>query len=158
MQNLIALFIVLAAIGHAHAEEEWVQAPKSLGLPGQNIAGKTFFSPIFGKKSGAFRVTYESALDNRDSVSGNFLVGKFRYTYQSAIGEGGIVPKHDESISVVLLDCKESLSGTLSETYLLKGKVVRTTIYKDNDVSFIQYFGSSTVGNLCAFAKKRGAL
>ena len=154
-----ALAIVLCSASLAgHAAEpqavDWVPAPERPSLDGE--AGKTWFSPAFGRKSGTFRAMYDSMQDTRDSVSGDFLVARFRYAYDAPIGDGtGLSPRHDESITEVLLDCDRHFSGTASLRYLLAGEEVAR---EDNDDVLMMQMNDAgtTVGDLCEFARQRG--
>ena len=150
---LWALFIVMPAF----AADEWVEAPVTRSLPGAEEKGKTYFSKFFGKRTGTFEAMYSSMFDPRDSVSGEFLVGKFRYTYDKPI-EGGyeFYPTHDEVLTEVLLDCNEQLSGTLSIVYKLKGAVVHASRSTDEDIEMMQVRGPATTNDLCDFARSMG--
>lgn len=165
----IALFLSLAAVGASAAEtpaEEWVRAPERPSLNGES--GQTWFSPVFGRKSGTFPAMYDSMQDDRDSVAGDFLTARFRYTYDAPIGEDTaeneaghdmIPPRHDESITEVMLDCDEHFSGTVSMRYLLDGKEVRYQQDDDSDILMTQVVNDAgtTVGDLCEFIRERGA-
>ncbi len=154
-----ALAIVLCSasfIGQAAEPQAvgWVQAPERPSLNGES--GKTWFSPTFGRKSGTFRAMYDAMQDTRDSVTGDFLVASFRYTYDAPIGEGtSLSPRHDESITEVLLDCEQHFSGTTSLRYLLAGEEVAR---EDNDDVLMMQMNDAgtTVGDLCEFARQRG--
>ena len=154
-----ALAIVLCSapfIGHAAEPRavDWVQAPERPSLNGES--GKTWFSPEFGRKRGTFRAMYDSMQDGRDSVSGDFLVARFRYTYDAPIGDGtSLSPRHDESITEVLLDCGQHFSGTASLRYLLAGEEIAR---EDNDDVLMMQMNDAgtTVGDLCEFARQRG--
>ena len=152
-------FLVIAFLisGPAHTSPEWVEAPVTRHLPGQEqVRGKTYFDAAFSKRSGTFRAMYDSILDDRKSVSGEFLVGRFRYRYESPIPKGGPrLPKHDEEIMEVVMDCSEHLSGTLSVTYKLKGVIMLVEKSSDDEVLMTQTYGPSTTNDLCEFAKRR---
>ncbi|MCL1633496.1 hypothetical protein M2650_02380 [Luteimonas sp. SX5] len=151
----------MTAFAAAAAEPQadaWVQGPERPSLNGE--AGKTWFSPVFGRRSGTFPAMYDSMQDTRDSVTGDFLVARFRYTYDAPIGEGSkISPRHDESITEVLLDCDRHFSGTASIRYLLDGKEVARQDDGADDILMTQMENDAgtTVGDLCEFARQRGA-
>ena len=156
--GLLAIVLCSAPlIGHAAEPQAvgWVEAPERPSLNGE--AGKTWFSPVFGRKGGSFRAMYDSMQDSRDSVSGDFLVASFRYTYDAPIGDGtSLSPRHDESITEVLLDCDAHFSGTTSLRYLLAGEEVAR---EDNDDVLMMQMtndAGTTVGDLCEFARQRG--
>ena len=164
----IVFLASLAAPGAfaAAAPEEWVEGPQRPSLNGES--GKVWFSPKFGRKQGTFPAMYDAVGDDRDSVTGDFLAARFRYTYDAPIGEDTaeneaghdlIPPRHDESITEVLLDCDRHFSGTVSTRFLLKGKEVRHQRDDDQDILMTQVMGDAgtTVGDLCEFARQRGA-
>ncbi|HSD16847.1 MAG TPA: hypothetical protein VLC71_06240 [Thermomonas sp.] len=156
-RSLLAIVLCSAPfIGHAADPRAvgWVPAPERPSLNGE--AGKTWFSPVFRRKSGTFRAMYDSMQDTRDSVGGDFLVASFRYTYDAPIGDGSsLSPRHDESITEVLLDCDAHFSGTTSRRYLLAGEEVSR---EDNDDVLMMQMNDAgtTVGDLCEFARQRG--
>ncbi len=159
------LFAFLIAIscttdGTAQNTNEWVASEISRSLPGQeDVSGKTYFSNKFGIKEGTFEASYRSIFDKRNKVSGKFLVAKFRYIYDDPIGEKGssMDPLHNESISTVMLDCSNNFVATLKSVYLLNGKTVSENIIPDEDIEMSQInMSNTTVGDLCAFAKKQG--
>jgi hypothetical protein len=137
---------------------KWVEAPTVRSLPAENAArAKTYFGDSFAKKKGKFKAEFESMLETKDSIEGEFLVAWFRYVYKAPNGGGSsMYPAHDESITKVLLDCPNHFSGTIATTYKLKGKVVKQESSADSEIRMVQYSGASTVGDLCAFAKQRG--
>ena len=157
-RSVLAIVLCSApVIGHAAEPQDagWVEAPQRPSLNGES--GKTWFSPAFGRKSGTFRAMYDSMQDTRDSVSGDFLVARFRYTYEAPIGGGtSLSPRHDESITEVLLDCDAHFSGTTSLVYRLAGEEVAR---EDNDDVLMMQMtndAGTTVGDLCEFARQRG--
>ena len=149
-----ALAIALCAAPLAGQAGDWVRAPERPSLNGES--GATWFSPEFGRRSGSFRAMYDSMQDSRDSVDGDFLVARFRYTYDAPIGDGtSLSPRHDESITEVLLDCEQHFSGTTSLRYLLAGEEVARE--GNDDVLMMQMNDAgTTVGDLCEFARQRG--
>ena len=56
------------------------------------------------------RALYDSMQDGRDSVSGDFLVARFRYTYDAPIGDGTrLSPRHDgpsAAAGVSVIECR----------------------------------------------------
>ena len=144
----------------AQNTNEWVAAEITRSLPGQeDISGKTYFSNKFSVKEGTFGAMYKSFFDNRDKVSGKFLVGKFRYVYDKPNGEEGseIYPLHNEYIQTVMLDCKNNFAGTIQEIFLFNGKKVLENIIPDKDILMIQSnISNTTIGDLCVFAKNQG--
>ena len=159
----LVIFLALATcIINAEAQDtgEWVASEITRSLPGQeNISGKTYFSKNFGIKEGTFMATYKSVLDKRDKVSGKFIVGKFRYVYDKPMGEqnSDIFPLHNEHITTIMLDCKNAFVGTIQSEYILNGKKVLESINSDEDIEMIQMnISNTTIGDLCAFAKKQG--
>ena len=159
------LFVFLIAIccsmdASAQNNSEWVAAEISRSLPGQeDVSGRTYFSNRFGIKEGTFEASYRSIFDKRNKVSGKFMVAKFRYIYDKPIGEKGssMDPLHNESISTVMLDCRNNFVATLKSAYLLNGKTVSEDIIPDEDIVMHQItMSNTTVGDLCAFAKKQG--
>jgi hypothetical protein len=64
-----------------------------------------------------------------------------------------LVPKHDESIHTLLLDCEQAFSGTLATTYKLQGEVVRIHETPDDRLLMMQSSRAGTVMDLCAFLK-----
>lgn len=161
----LILFICLAfstCTINAYAQEtgEWVAAEITRSLPNQeNISGRTYLSKKFAVKTGTFMATYKSVLDKRNKVSGKFIVGKFRYVYDKPMGEqdSDIFPIHDEQITTVILDCINSFVGTFRSEYILNGKKVLENINSDQDIEMVQMnISNTTIGDLCAFAKKQG--
>jgi len=154
---LAILLCSMSVVGHASGLEDaaWVEAPQRPSLDGES--GRTWFWSAFTRRSGTFRAMYDSMLDNRDSVTGDFLVARYRYTFDAPIGDGtGLIPRHDELIAEVLLDCDAHFSGTASQRYLLEGEEVAR---EDNDdVLMIQMTNDAdtTVGDLCEFARQSG--
>lgn len=159
---LFAFLIAISCAIDATAQNnnEWVASEISRSLPGQeDVSGKTYFSNKFGIKEGTFEASYRSIFDKRNKVSGKFLVAKFRYIYDDPIGEKGssMDPLHNESISTVMLDCSNNFVATLKSVYLLNGKTVSENIIPDEDIEMSQInMSNTTVGDLCAFAKKQG--
>jgi hypothetical protein len=159
---LVCACAVLGPVAQAETPRrgDWVASPHSRFLPGQeDTGGKTYFSKTFGKKSGTFKAVYDSLFDKRDKVTGDFIIGSYRYTYEAPNGEADskIYPLHDEDIETVLLDCKNGFVGSISSIYLLRGEVVRKTEYSDKDVEVTQMrLANTTVGDLCRFAKQQG--
>lgn len=142
----------------AQEPTKWVEAPIVRSLPVQKAAqAKTYFGDAFAKKKGKFKAEYESMLETKDFVEGEFLVAWFRYVYTAPNGgTSSLYPAHDESITKVLLDCPNHFSGTIAISYKLKGKVVKQDSNADGEIRMVQYSGASTVGDLCAFAKQKG--
>lgn len=144
----------------AQNTNEWVASEISRSLPGEeDVSGKTYFSNVFSIKEGTFKANYYSIFDKRDKVSGKFIVGRFRYIYDEPVGEKGspIYPLHNESISTVMIDCKNNFVATLKSEYLLNGKTASENITPDEDIIMYQIkMSNTTVGDLCAFAKKQG--
>lgn len=162
MRPIISVLLALLATSAAFAAEpavEWVEAPQRPSLNGES--GKTWFSPVLGSKNGTFEAIYDSMADERNSVSGDFLVATFRYTYDTPIGEAGstMYPLHDESITQVLLDCDQHFSGTTSLRFLLDGSEVGLQENQDDDVLMMQTSSDdgTTIGDLCEFARERGS-
>ena len=156
----LGLLIVLASVLYpspGFSRSEWVAAPVTRQLPG-TAKGKTYFWDTFATRKGTFKFIPDSMLDDRNTLSGEFLVGRFRYAYGHLIkGVPGLYPDHDETISEVILDCKGNLSGTLSTSYLRAGKVVHVDRTIDAEVVLMPNSGPSTVTDLCTFAADRGA-
>lgn len=157
-----ALIISGFPIGNtSFAAEEWVASEVSRSLPGQeDVSAQTYFSPRFSKLHGKFRAQYDSMLDKRTTTEGDFLVARFRYQYKKPIGTPGskVSPFHDEYVSEVLLDCRQNFSGTAAEIFFLKGKEVLALETPKSDILMIQMeMPGTTIDDLCAFAKKRGA-
>jgi len=153
----VILLCAMPSIGHAAGLEYavWVEAPPRPSLAGES--GKTWFWSAFTRKSGTFSAMYDSMLDDRDSVTGDFLVARYRYTFDAPIGEGtGLIPRHDELIAEVLLDCDAHFSGTTSQRYLLEGREVARD--DNDDVLMMQMTNDAgtLVGDLCEFARQRG--
>lgn len=149
--------LAFAAVGAEPQADAWVKGPDRPSLNGES--GKTWFSPVFGRKKGTYPAMYDSMQDTRDSVTGDFLTARFRYTYETPIGEGSkLSPRHDESITEVLLDCGERFSGTSSIRYLLGGKEVARQDDGDDGILMTQMTNDAgtTVGDLCEFARQRG--
>ena len=159
MRRLLPVLLLASASPAGFAadppQDAWVAAPARPSLNGES--GSTWFSPAFSRRKGSFRAIYDSMQDARESVDGDFLVARFRYTYDAPIGEGGPMdPRHDESITEVLLDCDAHFSGTASLRYLLAGKEVAR---EDNDDILMMQMtndAGTTVGDLCEFARQRG--
>jgi hypothetical protein len=151
----LTLFLLIPVV--MFAGEEWTVSTFSRTLPGQEeIVGQTFFGSKFTKKRGEYRAMYDSMLETKDTVKGEFLVGKFKYKYKEPIGElnSQFEPFHDEYISEVLLDCNQNFSGTLSETFILHGKTVKSHTNQKSEILMIQQnLSGTTMGDLCAFAK-----
>jgi hypothetical protein len=149
----------LAIAQTVNTTTDWIEAKTSRSLPGQEeMVGKTFFSPVFVKTSGEFRAMYDSVLDKRKTIKGDFIVGKFRYKYRTPIGsqQSRIDPLHDEFIAEIILDCKQHFSGIKNSTLSLNGKVVLQS--EDSDVLLTQeYAKGTTVADLCDFAKVQNA-
>jgi len=149
----------LAVAHEKSANADWVEAKTSRTIPGQKeVAGKTFFSPSFSKTHGQFRALYESALDTRDKIQGDFIIGKFLYKYAIPIGsnKSKIDPLHDEVVSEVVMDCKQHFYGVKKSTFYLKGRIVFQI--NENDVLLTEdHMPSTTVADLCDFAKDQKA-
>jgi hypothetical protein len=112
LRHAPAALLMLATAGAAAGESgTWVDAPVARALDAA-VAATTQFSPAFGKHAGTYPATFESVLDTRDAVRGEFLVARYRYRYASPIGGNAPVPRHDESVTEVLLDCRERLAAT----------------------------------------------
>jgi hypothetical protein len=160
MRGFLLIIFWASVLATAQAAEKWVEASTTRSLPGQeSVRAKTYFEDSFGRKKGKFKAAYESFLEEKDFVEGEFLVARFRYVYaEPNTGESSFYPTHDESITKVLLDCKNHFSGTISITYKLKGKVAKHDETSDRDIHMMQYSGPSTVEDLCAFAKKQRAV
>ena len=160
MKELLLIVFLASVLATAEGAAKWVAASTTRYLPGQeDVRAKTYFEDSFGRKKGKFRANYESFLEKKDFVEGEFLVARFRYVYaEPNTSDSPLYPTHDESITTVLLDCKNHFSGTISITYELKGKVVKRDETSDRDILMMQYSGPSTVADLCAFAKKQRAV
>jgi hypothetical protein len=158
MRSLLVAVIFANASAPAQEPTTWVEAQTVRSLPGEKTGqAKTYFGDSFAKKKGTFKAEFESMLETKDSIAGEFLVAWFRYVYKEPNGGGSsLYPAHDESITKVLLDCPKHFSGTIAMTYKLKGKVVKQETSADGEIRMVQYSGASTVGDLCAFAKQKG--
>lgn len=160
MKWLLCAVLFASVSATAQEPSKWIEAPSVRSLPAQKAGeGKAYFGDSFGRKKGKFKAEYESMLETKDFVEGEFLVAWFRYVYKVPNqGTSSIYPTHDESITKVLLDCPNHFSGTIAIIYKLKGKTVKQESNSDGDIRMVQYAGASTVGDLCAFAKQRRAL
>lgn len=151
----LSAFLLLTAV--AAQADVWVDAPTSRSLDG-NTSGKTQFRTEFGKHRGTYPAMFESILENRDKISGDFLVARYRYTYATPIGGGSLVPRHDEAETEVLLDCRERLAATRVLVYRLSGEPVDEQRKADSELRFMYFPRARTVDDLCAFARERNAL
>ncbi|MDD5084390.1 MAG: hypothetical protein PHT88_05695 [Candidatus Moranbacteria bacterium] len=155
MKYRLILFLLIPLT--VFASEKWTVSEFSRTLPGQeDNTAQTFFGSKFTKIRGEYRAMYDSMLETKDTVKGEFLVGKFKYKYKEPIGElnSQFEPLHDEYISEVLLDCNQNFSGTLSETFILHGKTVKSHTNQKSEILMVQLnLSDTTMGDLCAFAK-----
>jgi hypothetical protein len=85
MRGLVLLVLLAGDLATAKASASWVEAPTTRSLPGQEaVRAKTYFEDSFGRKKGKFKAMYESFLEDKDFVEGEFLVARFRYVYFDA--------------------------------------------------------------------------
>jgi hypothetical protein len=127
----------------AQAVQSWVKDERAVDGGATIYLGKRF-----GSKSGTFRATPESMLDTKDKISGNFIVGQYRYVYDKPLSQDGLT--FNELIATELLDCKESYYGRLRVVKKLNDKEVLNQKVADSDVSMTQTQGPSIAGKLCA--------
>ncbi len=143
---------MLTYFNGATAEEEWIphQVPSLEG--GTSTA---YFSNQFSKRLGTFAASYDSLFDPRKTVSGEFLVGKYRYVHESPIGtQYPEYPMHDELTTEVILECKDVMAEAISQTYKLNGKIVLRSVTEDeSEILMTQVRGPSTIRELCRFAQ-----
>lgn len=126
----------------APAAGEWVPAGRT-----RDDTAAIHLRRTFGKKSGTFKAEPESMLDRTPTVSGEFLVGTYRFAYDQPISELGV--KFDELIVVELLDCRRSYFGTLERRRRLRGQPVDEEITKDADVLMTQVTIPTVDAQLC---------
>lgn len=152
----LLLCLTLAILSHgAIANNEWVESPHIRTLPGEASDGKVYFGTQFTQQKGNYKATYESVMESRDSLSGNFLIGSFRYVFNHPNPKSFLAPKHDEMITQVVLECSQHFSGTVAVLYKLKDKVVKNDVKPASEVTLYQDSNPSTVNDLCAYAKSK---
>lgn len=139
---LIALSIT-CTVAYAESPADWID-------DGPSIDGdaKIQMSKTFTMQSGKFKATPESMLDKKDSISGNFLVGSYRYVYKKAEKDNGQLV--DEMVSTEIMDCENKFYGTLKQTKKYKGKVVSEKSTPLAQVQMMQTSMGTTDGQLCA--------
>jgi hypothetical protein len=146
--SLAAILAGDAAAKPSHADDTWVKD----GRTNDNVAS-VFLNKAFSKKTGTFKSMPESMLEAEGTVSGEFLVGTYRFSYDTPISEGPI--QFDELISVELLDCRRSYFGTLKQTRKLKGQVVAEAATPDAEILMMQVTAPSVDRKLCELRRRR---
>jgi len=141
-----AAFFTNAMMVHAEALGVWVKAGRTL----DDIA-TIYLGKMFSKKKGTFKSLPESMLETGRKITGDFLVGTYRYAYDTPISDGKL--KYDELISVELLDCARSYFGTLKQTRLLNGRAVAESGTADADLLMVQTLSPSTDRQLCDLSR-----
>ena|GEM_PF-2227792 len=116
---------------------------------GPSIDGdaKIQMSKKFSNKTGKFNATPESMLDKREFIEGNFIVGTYRYVYNTAEQEDG--RSVDEMVSTEIMDCPNKYYGTLKQTKKYKGKIVSEKVTAEGQVRMTQMNGSNIDSQLC---------
>lgn len=129
--------------------EKWVKDEAT------SDGGTIYLNQHFDRKSGTFAATPESVLDNRDSISGTFLVGTYRIvTDQGGSKMTGVQgEQYDELISTELIDCKNGYAGTLRRIEKLNGQVVHDETMQDKDVMMTQTHQITTDSKLCQLSQ-----
>lgn len=123
---------------------DWVAA----GMSTEGDA-RVELSTSFSKKKGRFAAVPESLIENRQSIQGEFIVGRYRYVYKTPQVENGL--RVDEAVFTELMDCENQYYGTLLRTKRFRGKAVRTQRVPDAQLSMVQTSGPTTVdAKLCA--------
>jgi hypothetical protein len=143
----LATYLILALSGSvtsalAKARERWVAAGRTI----DNTAD-IFLKASFSKKSGTFRSLPDSVLEAGGPISGDFLLGTYRFAYTPPIVEGGVT--FDELSVVEVMDCPRSYFGTVSRTKRFKGRVVGTEVTPDAEILMMQTRGPTMDSKLC---------
>jgi hypothetical protein len=139
------VFLTLAAGAVATASpaaDGWVEAGRT-----RDGVATIHLQKSFGKKSGTFKSVPDSMLEKEGTLSGDFLLGTYRFSYDKPIVELGV--KFDELLVVEVLDCRRSYFGTLKRTQKLKGRVVAEEVTKDADLVLTQVPGPTVDAQLC---------
>jgi hypothetical protein len=126
----------------APAADDWVPAGRT-----RDDTATIYLHKRFGKKSGTFKAEPDSVLDQTRTVSGEFLVGTYRFAYDKVIGEPGA--KFDELTVVELLDCRRSYFGTIKRTRSFMGHPVDAEVTKEADLLMTQVTTPSVDAQLC---------
>ncbi|GGY72762.1 hypothetical protein ACFFTM_02015 [Pseudoduganella plicata] len=152
LQRLTAAVLAIGAAAAAvagPATGQWVKDEQTLE-PGATI----YLSAAFGSKKGKFRAQPESMLDTTSSIDGSFIVGTYRYVYQTPErdAQGNA---YDELQSTELLDCERNYYGTLRQVRKRNGAIVSETVKSDAQVSMMQMGGVNLGSKLCDLHAKR---
>lgn len=153
--RLFVCFALAVFSYSALAGNEWVEIPNTHTLPGEASDGKVYFGTQFTQQKGNYKATYESVMESRDSLSGTFLMGSFRYVFNHPNPKSFLAPRHDEMITQVVLECSKHFSGTVAVLYKLKDKVVKNDVKTAAEITLYQDSNPGTVSDLCAYAKSK---
>lgn len=151
--SLITTLICYAAFASDRETVDGSLWIKAQALPGGD--GSTYYlNTKFSQKSGSFNAIPESALDDRKSVSGTFLVGTFRFVLDAPEKDmHGIV--YDEKITTSIIDCGNSYAGALRIIEKYKGNVVFDESTPDSDIDMIQVVAPTIDDQLCKLQRKQ---
>ena len=140
------------ALADAETSAQWVKDGATV-----DGGGTIYLSTTFTRKSGTFRAMPDSIMEDKDSVSGTFLVGTYRMVAdKNEPPMEGMHGKYDELISTELMDCDNRYAGTLRRIEMLAGKIVYEQTKQDNDILMIQSApNANDIGmKLCRLHKK----
>jgi hypothetical protein len=78
MKGLLLIILLAPVLATAQESAKWVESRTARFLPGQEaVRAKTYFEDSFGRMKGKFKAVYESFLEEKDFVEGEFLVARF---------------------------------------------------------------------------------
>jgi len=152
MKRAVAAVLAIGAATTAMASPaagQWVKDEQTLE-PGATI----YLGTSFSEKTGKFRAQPESMLDTTSSIEGRFIVGTYRYVYQTPEQDVNGTA-YDELVSTELLDCERHYYGTLKQVRKRRGAVVSETVKPIANVSMIQMGGVNLGSKLCDLHAKR---
>jgi hypothetical protein len=138
-----ALFSTVPLMAQSAEKSEWVAHGQD-----EDKTATIYLSTKFVPMTGTFEVVPASPTDARDSLSGTFLVGQFRYVFNKPeIIVGNILA--DEILTTNILECKEGFYGTIKTIKKLKNKVVQELKLPDGEFYLSQASGTTLWRQLC---------
>lgn len=107
-----------------------------------------YLSTKFVWINASFNVVTASPSDTRESLSGTFHVGQFRYIFKKPEITGGSVLA-DEILATNILECKEGFYGTIKTVKKLRNKAVQELKLPEDEFYLFQASGKTLWRELC---------
>ncbi len=149
LSGIFALLVLNAVQAKPGVGNDWV-----VDGPDQSNTATIYLSKTFIPTTGTYKVIPQSPDDPRETITGKFLIGQYKYLYKKPTDTGGAILV-DETISTVILECREHFYGTLKQTKRLKNKMVNEVVFPTSELMLTQTSDPTLWLSLCQLYQSR---